>query len=147
MYVLILFAATAKRKMDDALELISDAGVPWSRFRPGLTSKRSKFGHSLCTLRKYVHRQLHALPNTDTPYGTLVERCSIKDTNGEFCFQYISPPAMLYYACRKSSAYADMVLSGADSSSPGRLRFAFYMNETKPGNERHPDRCKSTQTM
>ena len=138
----------AKRKADDTLELILDANVPCNRLLETLrTGKQGKIGFSLSTLRRYTCQRLHALPETITPYGKLVEKSSINGEHGIFNFEYINPAAFMYYACQVSNHFARMFRKGAEASPTGRLRFAFYMDETKPGNERHPDLCRSTQAM
>ena len=81
-------------------------------------------GHlSSSIIRSVAHKELHKYSELRTPYGTGIEKISLKGTEGELKVDALNPFALLWNASCISPYFSDLMRSGARRRPRLRLLF------------------------
>ena len=91
-------------------DVVLDSGCPVNRLlRSQLNKPGSAGGVGEDRMRAALSQDLHALGQTWTPYGTLIENMDITHKGKTFEIEHINPHALLWYAANISKYFADFM--------------------------------------
>ena len=83
-------------------------------------------GNSIRTERRKAHDVLHAIPETDTPFGRVCCTSKVEGKNGSISLYHTNPKAMLYLALTTSPKYLAFLKDCVNRSPSFVLRLGLF---------------------
>ena len=140
--------ALAQDRQANLIEVALDAAVPASRVLDSAVrlqdSQEPASRLKTSTLKVYASRQLQAVLDCETPYGTVGKKMTIGEGDAALEVDYICPFALLNRLSIMSDTFGPFL---RECLQGRRGTIGFYMDEVVPRNQLRPEKARTYQAI